>query len=49
MAPLNSDVFNYFRVLITTVDKSTTALPLVFFNNCFDDKNFNNGKLFTTT
>jgi hypothetical protein len=31
------------RVLITTVNKSTDALPLAFFNNCFDDEDFNNG------
>ena len=32
-----------FRVLVTAVDKSTTDLPLVFFNNCFEDEKFNNG------
>ena len=26
------------RVLVTAVDKSTTDLPLRFFNNCFDDE-----------
>ena len=31
------------RVLISTVNKSTDALPLVFFNNCFADEDFNNG------
>ena len=36
-------VVSFNRVLITAVDKSTTTLPLVFFNNCFEDKNFNNG------
>ena len=31
------------RVLISTVNKSTDALPLVFFNNCFTDEDFKNG------
>ena len=34
---------DYNRVVVTAVDKSTTDMPLVFFNNCFEDKNFNNG------
>ena len=28
----------YFRVMITAVNKTTTELPLVFFNNCFDNE-----------
>ena len=37
--------YHFCRVLISTVNKSTDALPLVFFNNChgFADKDFNNG------
>ena len=31
------------RVLISTVNKSTDELSLVFFNNCFADEDFNNG------
>ena len=41
---LHVTVLLLFRVLTVAVDKSTTVMPLVFFNNCFDDKKFNNGQ-----
>ena len=35
--------YSIYGVLISAVDKSTTEMPLVFFNNCFEDKTFNDG------
>ena len=35
--------YHFCRVLISAVNKSTDALPLVFFNNCFADEDFKNG------
>ena len=41
---INNNIFYHScGVLISTVSKSTDALPLVFFNNSFANEDFKNG------